>query len=133
MPQRPRRPCRHKGCRNLHRNANGYCDQHQDDAKAWARKQPAPKTTTERGYGWQWQKLRQHILRRDKYLCQPCLEAGRITEAKDVDHIINKAQGGTDEPENLQAICGACHKAKTQRESMERGGGRSLVGRDRSS
>lgn len=124
MPQRPQRPCRHKGCRNLHRNANGYCDQHKDDAKAWARKESAPKTTTQRGYGWRWQKLRQRILERDKYLCQPCLEEGRITEGRDVDHKINKAHGGTDDPENLQVICPSCHKAKSQQESQRRGNSR---------
>lgn len=124
MPQRPQRPCRHKGCRTLHRNANGYCDQHQDDAKAWARKEAAPKTTTQRGYGWRWQKLRQRILERDKYLCQICLAAGRITVASEVDHIINKASGGTDDPDNLQSACGPCHKAKTLQESQRRGNSR---------
>lgn len=57
------------------------------------------------------------ILRRDQYLCQPCKKYGFLTTANEVDHIIPKAQGGTDNPEQLQAICKVCHKAKTQAEA----------------
>ena len=70
-----------------------------------------------RGYGTAWYKLRARILRRDDNLCQPCKQAGLYREAKQVDHIINKAQGGTDEEHNLQSICISCHKYKTQQES----------------
>lgn len=65
--------------------------------------------TTERGYGWEWQQIRQFILRRDRYLCQIC----KLRTANEVDHIIEKAKGGTDAPDNLQALCHSCHKAKT--------------------
>ncbi|MBF4406127.1 HNH endonuclease, partial [Vibrio anguillarum] len=40
-----------------------------------------------------------------------------ITAARDVDHIINKANGGTDDDANLQSICSPCHKEKTAKES----------------
>ncbi len=69
-------------------------------------------STTERGYGWQWQKLRRVILARDP-LCVPCLAAGHITASAEVDHIKSKADGGSDEPDNLRGICTACHRAKT--------------------
>lgn len=71
------------------------------------------KSSTERGYGWQWQKLRQHIMTRDRKLCQVCLAKGRATTAREVDHITPKEKGGTDDWDNLQAICTDCHKAKT--------------------
>lgn len=74
----------------------------------------------DRGYGWEWQKLRDSIMVRDHGLCQPCKRHGFVTLARDVDHIVNKAQGGTDHPANLQAICSgpdSCHEAKTQAES----------------
>lgn len=71
----------------------------------------------ERGYGTAWDKLRLTILARDSYLCQPCLTKGRPTPATQVDHIIAKAQGGTDDADNLQAICTDCHKDKTADES----------------
>jgi 5-methylcytosine-specific restriction protein A len=71
----------------------------------------------DRGYGYEWVKLRHIVLDRDMYLCQPCYRNGRPTPAKQVDHIIPKAQDGTDDLENLQAICNDCHKAKTQAEA----------------
>lgn len=77
-------------------------------------------TTTERGMGWQWQKLRLRILRRDDYLCQPCWKAGRPTEATEVDHIIPRHKDGDDDEDNLQAICTDCHKAKTRADAGHR-------------
>lgn len=70
-----------------------------------------------RGYGNDWDKLRQRILKRDKHLCQPCRAKGRITAATQVDHIKGKAKGGSDAEDNLQAICSPCHAAKTIEES----------------
>jgi len=70
----------------------------------------------QRGYGAAWDKLRRWVLQRDRHLCQPCLQAGRVTPAAEVDHITPKARGGTDDPANLQAICRACHATKTARE-----------------
>lgn len=71
-----------------------------------------------RGYGSVWEKIRQRILRRDSGLCQPCLQAGRVTAATAVDHVIAKARGGADFDENLQAICRDCHAAKTAHERL---------------
>lgn len=72
-----------------------------------------------RGYGTQWEKLREQILKRDNYLCQcsDCKAKDRIRPASQVDHITNKAAGGTDDPSNLQAINALCHKIKTAREA----------------
>lgn len=67
----------------------------------------------ERGYGTAWDKLRLRILARDLYLCQHCLTNGRPTQATQVDHIIPKAKGGTDDDGNLQALCPECHDQKT--------------------
>lgn len=68
-----------------------------------------------RGYGTAWEKLREHILKRDRHLCQPCLrmEPRRITAATEVDHVLAKAKGGTDADGNLQSICNPCHRAKS--------------------
>lgn len=73
-------------------------------------------STTERGYGWAWQQQRERILERDKHLCQPCLRKGKPVVARQVDHIVNKARGGTDEDANLQAICKPCHDEKSAEE-----------------
>lgn len=80
------------------------------------------KSTTERGYGWAWQKLRKQVLERDAGLCCVCSNAGRVTLATEVDHIINKAEGGSDEMHMLQSICAPCHKEKTARESARHRG-----------
>ena len=77
----------------------------------------------ERGYGTAWDRLRDTILKRDGYLCQMCKVAKRVTSANHVDHIKPKADGGTDDPDNLQALCKACHADKTAGEgAIGRGG-----------
>lgn len=73
----------------------------------------------ERGYGSAWVKTRARILKRDMHLCQPCLTTGRPTLATEVDHVTPKAKGGTDDDENLQAICHDCHVVKTEAEAAE--------------
>lgn len=77
-------------------------------------------TRHQRGYGYAWEKLRAQVLERDNGLCTPCLRKGHITLAHQVDHITPKAHGGTDDMNNLQAICDECHRTKTSSES--RGG-----------
>lgn len=72
-----------------------------------------------RGYGSKWVKARARILARDDYLCQPCWRDGRPTPATEVDHIKPKARGGTDDDDNLQAICHDCHTRKTEAEAAE--------------
>ncbi len=76
---------------------------------------------SERG-GHKWRKLRDSIMKRDKHVCQVCLrmKPPRYTTATQVDHILNKARGGTDAPSNLQAICKPCHEDKTAVESGHR-------------
>ncbi|WP_420910624.1 HNH endonuclease [Qipengyuania spongiae] len=83
-----------------------------------------------RGYGTAWEKLRKVILQRDKHLCQPCKRAGRITVAQAVDHILAKANGGTDDPANLQAICTPCHNAKLAEDQGKRSRTRPTFGAD---
>lgn len=57
--------------------------------------------------------IRESVFRRDGKLCQSCLKRGEYTQAQEVDHIKALEDGGTDDPDNLQAICTDCHKAKT--------------------
>lgn len=70
------------------------------------------KTRQELGYGKYWQSTRKYILERDAYVCQHCGKPN----SNQVDHIIPKAQGGTDAPENLQTLCISCHSKKTAHE-----------------
>lgn len=70
-----------------------------------------------RGYDREWQRLRLMVLRREP-LCRMCAEAGIITPATDVDHIIRKSDGGLDTFGNLQPLCHSHHSQKTATEKM---------------
>jgi len=74
-------------------------------ALASRRTQPLPKG---------WQRTRRRILRRDSRRCYRC--GGEATE---VDHVRPASQGGTDDHENLAAICSECHAKKTAAEANQ--------------
>lgn len=63
-------------------------------------------------------RLRAGVLRRDKGVCQIAGE-GCTHKATQVDHIRPVAQGGTDAPDNLRAVCPVCHRAKSLQEATE--------------
>lgn len=117
MPVAAARPCRHVGCGALVRDGSGYCPSHQADKHINRFGDDRRGSASERGYGYAWTIQRARILRRDCGLCQPCQQAGRVSPARQVDHIVPKADGGTDDDSNLQAICLACHQVKTAREA----------------
>lgn len=110
------RPCRHTGCPNLvtSRSQKGYCDEHANERTNWY-KHTQGRSSSERGYGYNWRKLRDRVLERDGYICrcEECISTGRIRQANDVDHIVPKAKGGTDNMNNLRSINRECHRAKT--------------------
>lgn len=64
-----------------------------------------------RGYGTGWARIRRTILREEP-LCRVC-----GYPADEVDHIIPKANGGSERRENLQPLCKSCHSKKTRREN----------------
>ena len=70
----------------------------------------------ERGYGRAHDLMREQVLREEP-LCRPCEAASRIRASAIADHIVPKAEDGTDERENYQGICHPCHVAKTAREA----------------
>lgn len=79
---------------------------------------------TSRGYGAEWRKLRETILKRDGKICQcPDCKGGevRVTPANHVDHVVSKAKwleihgnlDKVDDPSNLRAINKSCHDRKS--------------------
>lgn len=114
MPKMPPRPCTAPRCQKMAID-NGRCEDHKREA--W--QSSKGKSRHERGYGSKWYKLRDLVLKRDSYLCQTCLRNGIITQAKEVDHIKNKASGGSDSLDNLESICTDCHKKKTIKERAQ--------------
>lgn len=93
-----KRACIVRGCGRFVEGANsrGRCPVH-------------VQTTTQRGYGSDWQRFRLGILRRDGRRCQvrgpSC--SGLATE---VDHIVALAHGGGRlDPDNARASCRSCN------------------------
>lgn len=113
MPPRIPKACRVRGCRSTTTDPSGYCESHKSEG--WKQYKPG-QSRHQRGYGSKWDSIRARVLKRDKGLCQLCLRAGVVREAKTVDHIIPKSHGGTDVDSNLQSLCWPCHKAKTARD-----------------
>lgn len=112
----PKTPCRAIGCAAIVGRADkGFCDAHAHQRYGWNKSQKG-RTASQRGYGSAWRRLRTQILQRDSYLCQSCKAQGRYVTATDVDHILAKAHGGTDDPSNLQSLCRSCHQTKTATE-----------------
>ncbi len=54
-----------------------------------------------------WKRIRLEILSRDGWVCSYCGQ-----DAKEVDHIIPVAHGGTDDEANLTAACVKCNRSK---------------------
>ena len=75
------------------------------------------KSRHERGYSTAWTKLRLVIIARDLGLCQECKRQGRVTPFRYVDHIIPKAEGGTDDETNLECQCSEHGESKTLAEA----------------
>jgi len=80
--------------------------------------------------GSKWRRKRQGIFERDNYLCQIHLERGELEPVTlhgsrhgVCDHIMPKAEGGTDDDHNLQTICQACDREKSYAESQRGRGG----------
>lgn len=116
MPPRAKRPCRSPMCPGKTQSDHGYCDAHAHLASGWSR--PGRGTAEQRGYGWEWRKKQAAVLKRDRYLCQCENCKGRRLSASEVDHVIPKHLGGTDDFDNLAAINSDCHRQKTQGEAL---------------
>ena len=72
-------------------------------------------TTTQRGYGAAWRLRRARQLLRHP-VCQWVVTLPSTTcrlRATDVDHIVPKVHGGTDDASNLQSLCAGHHRIKS--------------------
>ena len=114
MPTRAAGPCRHPGCKAV-ATTGKHCDAHQADAdhrKKFERWRGSPAS---RGYGRDWQKVRQEVLERDHYTCQDCLRHGRVVLATEVHHEVRVASDPSRrlDKTNLRSLCKPCHSAIT--------------------
>jgi 5-methylcytosine-specific restriction enzyme A len=118
-PMRPKKPCAHPMCPALVDSGQRFCDAHRKaESKAYEQRTNRGSSSA-RGYGGAWRKLRELILSQEP-LCRECKRNGRVTAATNVDHIIAKAHGGTDDPSNLQPLCEHCKRSKDAREHLNR-------------
>ncbi|WP_313678432.1 HNH endonuclease [Corynebacterium stationis] len=60
-------------------------------------------------------KLRKQTLQRDSHTCQRCGATGVPLE---INHMQNKAQGGTDTLDNLETLCIPCHEPETRQQTI---------------
>lgn len=121
MPVTPAKPCKRPGCGVLTRDASGYCALHVGDARSGKFADRFRGSRQSRGYGAGWEAKRQAVFARDNGLCQECLRMGIITapvgRSRICDHIVPKAEGGSDDQSNLQTLCKPCSDRKTADEA----------------
>lgn len=105
MPTAPPRPCPEPHCPNLD------CREHQRPAWRTRTGPPVVRIT-----GRRLQRMRAALFARSPW-CAHCLEQGQETRATIRDHIVPLAEGGTEDPSNIQALCLDCSDLKTAAES----------------
>ena len=114
--KRPPIECRRFDCHVLIDNP-GYCEKHKKEPfRGLAEIERG--TSTERGYGFKWQRIRASELRAEP-LCAECKEKGFSRPATVRDHI-NPHRGDPLlfwDPDNRQSLCKECHDKKTLRET----------------
>src|SRR6476620_3493062 len=92
------------------------------------------QSSSKRGYGSKWKRVRLFVLDRDSHLCQCARCRGgklRLTVATEVNHIVPKAwfadgraTGDPDDPSNLHAVNHDCHKRITLEQQGKKPGQR---------
>jgi 5-methylcytosine-specific restriction endonuclease McrA len=71
---------------------------------------PPRESSSKRGYGRAWQRLRGLVLAGEP-LCRRCLERGITRAATDVDHVDGNVRNL--KRKNLMPLCHSCHSRKT--------------------
>lgn len=76
------------------------------------RESEARPTAAARGYcSASWRRTRLAVIARDEGICQLC---GCVVKSyAQVDHIVPKAEGGSDAMSNLRLLCPSCHSRRT--------------------
>ena len=62
--------------------------------------------------------LRYEVLKRARFRCELCGVSADV-RALEVDHILPRNRGGTDDPDNLQALCYSCNSMKRDRDATD--------------
>jgi 5-methylcytosine-specific restriction protein A len=65
-----------------------------------------------RGYDAGWERIAAEHLELEPW-CRFHLERGEHVRATEVDHILARRAGGTDDHDNLRSLCKSCHSRRT--------------------
>ena len=105
VPYKAKKPCAYPGCAKL---ATGrYCEEHQkQEAKRYNRHDRDPDSN--KRYGRTWKQIRSAFLSANP-LRVMCIEDGRLTPATLAHHKVKLTDGGTNDWENMMALCQECH------------------------
>ena len=107
MPYKAKKPCAYRGCREL--TSSRYCEAHtKQEAKRYNQSDRDPNSN--KRYGRTWMQIRTAFLSANP-LCVMCNREGRLTPAALAHHKVKLADGGSNDWENLQALCSSCHSA----------------------
>ena len=112
MPRKPKRPCTYPGCGRL--TDDRYCEEHRQVAGRQYNKYQRDPNTSQR-YGRAWRRIRELYIQAHP-ICEQCEKEGRLTLAEEVHHILPLTDGGTNDAENLMALCKSCHSRITVRD-----------------
>ena len=105
MPYKAKKPCAYHGCREL--TASRYCETHTKlEAKRYNRYGRDPDSN--KRYGRTWKQIRAAFLSANP-LCVMCDREGRLTPATLAHHEVKLTDGGTNDWENMMALCQECH------------------------
>lgn len=116
MPTAPAHPCAMPHCPTLVPGGVRHCAVHADNPSyGW-------RGDTQRIRGRKLQRLRADLFAKEP-TCRRCAKDGRLSLATIRDHIIPLAEGGTDDPDNIQPLCQSCSDVKTYSESRRGRGG----------
>lgn len=112
MALRPLKPCKLRGCHNLTRDKNGYCEEHKDmsSSKEYNRQRLDRREQSFYNSG-AWKKVRGLRLSMDNGLCQHCLREKKVSVADTVHHIqpIKSNWDKRLDIDNLISLCFKCH------------------------
>ena len=88
--------------------------------------QPCPRPGHQRGWTnlgpnfrplpHNWDALKAAVVRRDGEKCSRCERRHNL----ELDHVIERSDGGTDDLSNLRLLCKPCHKDKTDEAKRQR-------------
>lgn len=117
MPWKPLKPCAKAGCNQ--KSNEKFCELHRIEARREMHADIDARrgSSAARGYDAKWRRIRAMFLKQHPLCVGIGLDGLKcLRPATDVDHIVPIRMGGSNQFDNLQPLCHACHSRKTVRE-----------------